>query len=87
MSKITREKDSGATVLDAHTYQQVRRMLLVGLQAYGELIRLEDAAASLKKGGFEFPEELVPVSDGNPETVGNFADALILLDLCHPASD
>lgn len=80
MSASTRNSDPIRSAMEAETISQVRRMLAVGLQAYGELLRLENQVELLKHAGIEFPEGLIPVSDGNPDTVSDFACALLLLD-------
>jgi hypothetical protein len=66
--------------LDAETVINIRNMLLVGLSAYGELMRLENAVGIQKIRGIEIDPSLEPVDvTGDPETVSNFADALRLL--------
>lgn len=66
--------------LDADTVSDIRNMLLVGLNAYGELMRLENAVAVQKGCGIEIHPSLEPVDvTGDAETVSKFAEALRLL--------
>jgi len=59
----------------------VRRMLLVGLASYGEIVRLRNAEQVIEMGGASVPDELRSIHPtGAADTVSEFADALRLLD-------
>ena len=68
--------------LDADTVSDIRNMLLVGLNAYGELMRLEGAVANRLMCGDTIHESLEPADiTGDAETVSKFAEALRLLEV------
>ena len=66
-------------VIDADTLELVVDMLLVGLQSFGEIERLLNAAKLQELAGEPVPEMMRPIHPtGDAETVSRFADALRL---------
>lgn len=69
-----------ALTLEADAVAVIRKMLLVGLASYGELMRLENAAEVQKLAGNAVDQSLIPDDiTGSADTVGDFANALRLL--------
>jgi hypothetical protein len=62
--------------------EKIREVLLIGLASYGELERLSDAQQIAKLCSNEIPEDLrVKHPARSPDTVSEFAEALIYVDL------
>lgn len=60
---------------------EVRRALLIGLEAFGEIERLTDVAEGLNRTGSALPRSMHPLHPtGSPDTVARFATALRLLE-------
>ena len=59
---------------------QIMRMLLIGLDAYGEIERLENAVKILEICKTDVPETLRPIHPtGSADTISEFATALRFL--------
>lgn len=70
---ITLEEDAVAII---------RRALLVGLSAYGELERLRDAAEIARMTRLEIPEGMEPIGVSiQADEVSNFAEAIRYLEV------
>jgi hypothetical protein len=61
--------------------EKIREVLLIGLASYGEIERLSHAQQIEKLRGNEIPEDLRVIHTGSVETVSEFAEALIYVDL------
>lgn len=71
----------GEITLDAEQVMAIRRAVLVGLSAYGEIERLCDAVAIAERGGTKIEDGLRPLHPtASAETVSEFADALRYLE-------
>lgn len=67
--------------------ETIGQMLLIGLQSFGELLRLENSVATHKICGRGVPQDLVPLHPtGSAETVSEFADALRYLESIRKAA-
>ncbi len=67
--------------IDIEAVASVRRMLLIGLSAYGEIERLDARWDLVNRAGEHPDEELKPIHPtGCCDTVSQFADALLYLD-------
>jgi hypothetical protein len=72
---------TSSLTLDTEQVERVREMLLIGLNAYGELMRLRDAWETREIIGKPMPRELCPIDvTGHAETVSDFADALRIVN-------
>lgn len=69
-----------ALALDDEDISIIRDMLLIGLDAYGELMRLKNAVEIQKACGNAVHESLIPLSvSADAAEVSHFANALRLL--------
>ncbi|NCA73061.1 MAG: hypothetical protein EOM91_24015 [Sphingobacteriia bacterium] len=74
------QTDTGARIIGLDTVNMVVDALLVGLQAYGEIQRLQNAWKFCKLSGDVVPHDLRPIDPtGEATTITDFADALRLL--------
>jgi len=66
--------------------KRIRYALHVGLASYGEIEKVLNWVETLKATNQPVPEGLVPVHPtGSSQTVGDFAEALLLLDILEDA--
>ena len=66
-------------VIDADTLELVTDMLLIGLQACGEIERLRNNLGLCQLGGLDVPEIMRPIDPtGDAANFSRFADALRL---------
>lgn len=67
--------------LDSYQVATIRRALLLGLSSLGEVQRVRDHFEASIALGQSIDEKFRPVHPtGSPETVGEFADALLYLE-------
>jgi len=77
------ENDSTASKrgLNAEEVTMVRLALLVGLESYGEIVRLQNAADIAASCGAPIPENMRPIDPtGSARTVCDFAEALLAME-------
>lgn len=68
----------------AEDLEYIRHALLIGLWSYGEIERLTNDFDRHTIGDNEVPQELRPTHpNGAPDTVGEFADALLRVEAIH----
>lgn len=81
----TQEHTESGKDLDRIDHQdkvaKIRRAVLIGLSAFGELERLLDSARAYTMGGRTLPDGLQPMGvTGDSGEVSNFAEALRFLE-------
>lgn len=65
--------------LEADAVAEIRKMLMICLAAYGEVLRPEDACETQKLCGMNIPQSMLPREPtGEAETVSDFANVLRL---------
>ena len=78
---VMTEKQADEITFDAEQIKTIRRAVLVGLSAYGEIERLCNAVEIAERGGSKIDNELRPLHPtASAETVSEFADALRYLE-------
>lgn len=66
--------------LNEEEVTMVRRALLVGLESYGEIQRLQNAVELCKMAGESVPKQMKPFDPtGSADTICDFAEALLVM--------
>lgn len=66
--------------LDREHAESILHALLIGLDSYGEIERIDDAHRLFASMNRDLPDELKPLHPtGAPDTIGTFTNALRLL--------
>lgn len=81
-AKVTPPKralEDSEVAIAADYIPDIRRMLAIGLHAFGEVNRVREQMDACNDSGVEFTHDMRPVTIGSYE-VANFADVLLYLE-------
>lgn len=77
---------SEMVTLPAEAIRDLRRMLTIGLHAYGEVESVQQEMDALRAMGNVVPDRLFPTMLSAEREVGNFAEALLWLEHAEPVA-